>query len=154
MKFPSHLNCDGKIVSEMGPCFWHVVAHLLGHCSLYIVVLWACFLLPKINVWYFLVLDCYLVEIDLRVFATRLYLKWYWARFLPMREDMHTYYIMLCLLSLVKTHWGLVMPYGVRDLDQHWFRYWLVAWRHQAITWTNVGLSSVRFCGIHLRTLS
>ena len=21
MKFPSHLNCDGKIVSEMGPCF-------------------------------------------------------------------------------------------------------------------------------------
>ena len=29
-----------------------------------------------------------------------------------------------------------------------------VAWRHQAITWTNVDLSSARFCGIHLRTLS
>ena len=23
------------------------------------------------------------------------------------------------------------------DLDQHWFRQWLVAWRHQAITGTS-----------------
>ena len=30
----------------------------------------------------------------------------------------------------------------------------LVAWRHQAITWTNVDLSSVRSCGIYLRTIS
>ena len=28
------------------------------------------------------------------------------------------------------------------------------AWQHQAITWTNVDLSSVRSCIIHLRTLS
>ena len=28
---------------------------------------------------------------------------------------------------------------------------WLVAWWHQAITWTNVDQSSERSCGIHLR---
>ena len=35
------------------------------------------------------------------------------------------------------------------DLHQHWFRLWLGAWWHQAITWINVGLSSVRFFTIH-----
>ena len=60
----------------------------------------------------------------------------------------------VCSISWCLTHWGLVTPYGVEDLDQHWFRQWLVAWRHQAITWTNVDLSPVRSCGIHLRTLS
>ena len=52
------------------------------------------------------------------------------------------------------THWGLVTPYGDRDLGQHWLRRWLVAWRHQAITWTNVDLSSVRSCGHHVRAIS
>ena len=47
------------------------------------------------------------------------------------------------------THWGLVTPYGDSDLGQHWLRLWLVAWRHQAITWTNVDLS-VRPSDIHL----
>ena len=28
-----------------------------------------------------------------------------------------------------------------------------VAWWHQAITWTNVELSSVKSCGVHLRTI-
>ena len=37
------------------------------------------------------------------------------------------------------------------DLDQNWLRYWLVAWRHQAITWSNNDFSRVRFCGIHSR---
>ena len=41
------------------------------------------------------------------------------------------------------THWGLVTPFGDRDLGHHWLRWWLVAWRHQAATWTNVDLSSV-----------
>ena len=27
------------------------------------------------------------------------------------------------------THRGLVMPYGDKSLDQHWLRYWRVAWR-------------------------
>ena len=31
---------------------------------------------------------------------------------------------------------------------------WLVAWRHQAITWTNVDLSSIRSSDIHLRAIS
>ena len=29
-----------------------------------------------------------------------------------------------------------------------------IAWRHQAITWTNVDLSSKMFCGIHLKAIS
>ena len=57
------------------------------------------------------------------------------------------------LFNMCLNHWGLVTPYGVRELGEHWFRWWRVAWRHQAITWTNVHLSSVRSCGIHLRIL-
>ena len=45
-------------------------------------------------------------------------------------------------------------PYGIVDLGQHWFRWWLAAWGHQAITWTTVDKSSVRFCSIHLSTIS
>ena len=45
----------------------------------------------------------------------------------------------------LSTHHGLVMPNGNKELGQHWGRYWLVAWWHQAITWTNVDLSSVRY---------
>ena len=52
------------------------------------------------------------------------------------------------------THCGLVTPYGGMDLGQHWFREWLVAWRHQAITRTNVDLSSIRHSRIHLRAIS
>ena len=52
------------------------------------------------------------------------------------------------------THWGQVMPYGDRDLGHHWLREWLVAWRHQPITWTSVDLSSVRSSDIHLRAIS
>ena len=51
------------------------------------------------------------------------------------------------------TYCGLVTPYGDRDMGQHWLRQWLVAWQHQAITWTNVDLSSVEICGIHLTTI-
>ena len=52
------------------------------------------------------------------------------------------------------THCGLATPYGDIDLGHHWPRQWLVAWRHQAITWTNVDLSLVKSCGIHLRAVS
>ena len=52
------------------------------------------------------------------------------------------------------THWGLVTPYGDKDLGRHWLRYWLVAWRHQVITWTNVDLSLVRSSDIHIRASS
>ena len=51
------------------------------------------------------------------------------------------------------TYCGPVMPYGGKHLGQHWFRQWLVAWRHQAITWTNVDLS-LRSSDVHLRAIS
>ena len=49
---------------------------------------------------------------------------------------------------------GLVMPYGDIDLGQHWLRLWLVAWQHQAITWTNVDWSSVKSSDINIRAIS
>ena len=50
-------------------------------------------------------------------------------------------------------HYGLVMPYSNIDLGQHWLGQWLAAWRHQAITWANVDLPSVRASDIHLRAI-
>ena len=41
-------------------------------------------------------------------------------------------------------------PSGDIDLGQHWFRWWLVSWGHQATTWSNVNLSSMKFSDIHL----
>ena len=41
-----------------------------------------------------------------------------------------------------------------QGMGQHWLRQWLIGWRHQTITWTNVDLSSARPCGIHRRALS
>ena len=52
------------------------------------------------------------------------------------------------------THCGLVTPYGDRDWGQHGLRQWLVAWRHQAITWTNVDWSSVKSSDVHMRAVS
>ena len=46
------------------------------------------------------------------------------------------------------------MNYDSIELGQHWLRQWLVAWRHQAITWTNVDQLSVRSCDIHLKAIS
>ena len=44
-------------------------------------------------------------------------------------------------MQVYLTHFGLVMPYGC------------VAWRHQAITWNNVDLSSKEFFYINLGTI-
>ena len=46
------------------------------------------------------------------------------------------------------------MPYGDWDLCHYWLRKWLVAWHHQAITWTNSDFSLVRLSDIHLRASS
>ena len=46
----------------------------------------------------------------------------------------------------ILTHCVLAAPYGDMYLGSYWLRYWLVAWRHQAITWTNIDLSSMVFC--------
>ena len=48
----------------------------------------------------------------------------------------------------------LVTPYGDVNCGQHWLRLWVVAWWHQAITWTNVDISPVRCSGMHLRAIS
>ena len=50
--------------------------------------------------------------------------------------------------------WGLNMPYGDIDLGQHWLRKWFGASWHLTITWTNVGLSSVRPDDIHQKAIS
>ena len=44
-------------------------------------------------------------------------------------------------------------PYDNVDIGQHWLRKWLAAWRHQAITWTIVDLSSVRSSDNHLKVI-
>ena len=49
------------------------------------------------------------------------------------------------------THCGLVTSYGDRDIGQHCSRWWHVAWWHQAITWTNIDLLSLRSSDFHLR---
>ena len=49
---------------------------------------------------------------------------------------------------------GLVTPYGDKDLGQDLFRWWLVAWQHHAIIWTNVALSTVKFTDNHPRVIS
>ena len=58
------------------------------------------------------------------------------------------------MLRMKLTHCGLVTPYDDIDLGQHWLRLWLGAWRHQAITWTSVDLSSVKSSDIHLNTIA
>ena len=54
------------------------------------------------------------------------------------------YIIGMCCAS---TYWGLMRPYGNINLGPYWFKSWLVAWRHQSITWKKVGLSSMSSSG-------
>ena len=52
------------------------------------------------------------------------------------------------------THCGPVTRYGDIDLGQHWFRQWLVAWRHQAIAYNiNVAFTSMGFYGKFTRSI-
>ena len=48
------------------------------------------------------------------------------------------------------THWDLMVPYGDIDLGQHWLRWWLASWWHQAITLTNADFLSIRSSGTNL----
>ena len=41
-------------------------------------------------------------------------------------------------------------PFDEINLGQHWLRKWLVAWWHQAITWNNDDLSSVKSSDVHI----
>ena len=62
-------------------------------------------------------------------------------------------YMIIFTLHIL-THWDLLTPFGDINMGQNWLSKGLVAWRHQAITWTNVDLSSVRSSGIHLSAIS
>ena len=46
-----------------------------------------------------------------------------------------------------QSHWLIVAwwLYSEMELGQHWLRYWLGAWWHQAITWTSVDFAIERF---------
>ena len=81
---------------------------------------------------------------------------WFWLFFLPDYTILKGYwYIIKTLIPGISlTHCGLAMPYADINLGQHQSRQWLVTWWHQATTWTNVDLSSVKSCGIHLRAIS
>ena len=48
----------------------------------------------------------------------------------------------------------LVTSYCERDQGQHWLMQWFVIWRHRAITWSNVDLSSARSGDIHPSAIS
>ena len=64
---------------------------------------------------------------------------------------------MECLDYVAKralTRRGLVTPYGDIDLCQHWLRWRLDAWRHQAITWTNIDWPPVKSNDIHIKAIS
>ena len=74
--------------------------------------------------------------------------------FLIEDEDFFTLHNQYHTKAYELTHCILMMPYGDRDLCQHWLRRWPVAWRHQAITWTHVDVSSVMPHQIHLRAIS
>ena len=52
------------------------------------------------------------------------------------------------------THCGRVTPYDDINFGKHWLRWWLVACRHQAITWNKIDFSSKAFWDIHLRAIS
>ena len=38
-----------------------------------------------------------------------------------------------------------VIPYGEEDPGHHWLNLWLVVWRHQVVTWTNVDFKTLAF---------
>ena len=45
-------------------------------------------------------------------------------------------------------------PCGDTDIGEHWLRYWIVAWRHLVITWSNVVLSPEMLFGIHVKGIA
>ena len=54
-----------------------------------------------------------------------------------------------CLTLNLLKHCCLMTQYGIRDFSQ----YGLMLWQHQAIALASFHLSSVTFCGIHLRAI-
>ena len=44
----------------------------------------------------------------------------------------------------INSLWLGDMPYGVLEMGQYWFRSWLGAIWHQAMTWTNIDFAAIR----------
>ena len=85
----------------------------------------------------------------------------YFISFISTKLEQLIICVAIFQIQCVKGFWtlgtmycGLMMPYGDRDVGQHWLRWWLVAWQHQAITWTNVDWSSVKSSDIHIGAIS
>ena len=57
---------------------------------------------------------------------------------------------MMIRLDDILTPFDIMAPYGDRDLGQIWLSYWLVALRHQALTWTNIDFP----LGVHMWAIS
>ena len=62
------------------------------------------------------------------------------ARLLPTKMCL----ILEIWMDFKSNHYGLVTPYGEKDVGHYWFWQWLVAWRPKAITKANIDLSSVK----------
>ena len=60
----------------------------------------------------------------------------------------HTMETEICCFRVIDSLWPSIAIWWHRT----WLT-WLVAWRHQPITWTDVDLSSVRSSGSHLRAI-
>ena len=68
-------------------------------------------------------------------------------------SEINIYTIQMLDLSLNSEGLQLIVAYRTVNLSQHRLRQWLVAWGHQAITWTNIDSLSMEFCGAHLITI-
>ena len=85
----------------------------------------------------------------------------FWSSFLSMKicgfwSKISLKFVMAwCQANIDKPQWvNSLWPSNAIDLGQHWFRYWLVAWWYQAITWNNVDLLLARSCNIHGMSIS
>ena len=78
--------------------------------------------------------------------------SWQFDSIMPKRHSSIVNALELCFFW-INSLWPIDTIW-CRDLCQHWFRQWLVAWWHQAISWTNVDLSSLRSSDVHLRAIS
>ena len=71
---------------------------------------------------------------------------WNWPKWAQPLHPINTIMYYICDVWNLSFQWGLaclthcgpVRPYGDINLGQLWLRWWLVAWRHKAITWINI----------------
>ena len=57
----------------------------------------------------------------------------------------HTFNLYPNIMPNLTIDFGLMRCYNVMDFARHWLKWWLAAWHHQTITWTNGDLSSSIF---------